>query len=368
VQRGVSRETGRVARRVGAPQLFERALGVLPAEQIDRQLAEDPAEGAVVEVVGQRAEHGRGDLGVPAVVGHPGGEQVPPVDALDAPADDQWPGPLDHLEIGAGAQDRAEETDRGQVSLADLAQADGDPQPAGRHAGLIGVGHDRRIAQGGGLDRELVGEVGADQQTLRGRQVRRPGHPMPDQAEVVQEDAFQIAVPPLELRDGPAEQVGRFGGGQVGDAVDQGVRPGPHHRRVLTGHEQLDDHPAGIGQQGQALPGDRREADHRVFRRVGRGHRGRGHAVATGAVVRSAETVLEAITRPFGRRSRGTCGRALRGCGRQSRRGMVAALGVAGYSRVRRCRPAGCGAAHPPQIAGRPYRCRSSSSRARASS
>jgi hypothetical protein len=80
------------------------------------------------------------------------------------------------------------------VSLADLPQANRDPELAVGQIALVGVRHYRRVAQRGGLHRVLVAEVGADQQSGGGRQVAASGEAVADQVVVVPEGCFEVVM------------------------------------------------------------------------------------------------------------------------------------------------------------------------------
>jgi hypothetical protein len=126
-------------------------------------VAQRPFEVLVVEALGQRPQYRRGNLVVPSFFGQSSGEQVASVADVPAAPGQQWPCAVGDAEAASRSQYRCGEADGGQVSLADLAQADRHPELAVGQVALVGVRHHRRVAQRGCLDRVLVAEVGADQ-------------------------------------------------------------------------------------------------------------------------------------------------------------------------------------------------------------
>ena len=135
--------------------------------------------------------------------------------------DNQGAGPVGDGEPAPGSEDRGGEPDGRQVTLADLAQADRDAQLPGPQIGLVGVGHHRRVAQRGGLDRVLVAEVRADQQPGGGGKVPGPGDAVPDEVVVVVERAVQVPVPGTEAVEGVPQQPAGLLVVEVRDAVDE---------------------------------------------------------------------------------------------------------------------------------------------------
>ncbi len=168
--------------------------------------------------------------------------------------DDRRAGPVGDGEPAPGSEDRGGEPDGRQVSLADLAQADRDPQLPGVQTGLVRVGHHRRVAQRGGLDRVLVAEVGADQEPGGGGEVAGPGDAVPDEVVVVVERAVQVAVPAAEAVEGVPQQPAGLLVVEVRDAGDERPRAAAYQGGVLTRDEELDDDPAWIRGEGHAVP------------------------------------------------------------------------------------------------------------------
>ena len=75
--------------------------------------------------------------------------------------------------IAVGVDDAGAEPDRRPVALADRPDAHDEAQTAGRHAGLVGMGDDARVAQRRALDGVLAGERRAEQRRSCRRASRR---------------------------------------------------------------------------------------------------------------------------------------------------------------------------------------------------
>ena len=143
------------------------------------------------------------------------------------------------------------EADRRAVALADLADAEHDAQLTGRQPALVGCRHGARVAHRGRLDRELLGERGAEQQPAllgqldvrrRAGSARRRG--------VAVEHRGEIAVAAAEPLDDLVERGGDVGVAQPEDVGDGVRRPSlALAGEGVAGDEQLTEHARRIRQQ-----------------------------------------------------------------------------------------------------------------------
>ncbi len=116
-----------------------------------------------------------------------------------------------YLDPLIGMDDTGSKRDGRNVSFPSGAQAENEPQRAGRQTGLVGVRHDGRIEQGGGFQRVFGQEIGADQQpSLFGHFLIRRQR-LADLFEAFQEDVADLLVP-----------LGELGGDSVQQRADSG--------------------------------------------------------------------------------------------------------------------------------------------------
>ena len=99
------------------------------------------------------------------------------------------------------------ELDAGQMAFADRPQAQHEPDLARGAAGLVRMRHDGRVEQRCGLQRVLLGEVGADQPPSRGAHRDVVGQPVGDQPEVALQGLAQVAI----LTGEPGQRAGERG-------------------------------------------------------------------------------------------------------------------------------------------------------------
>ena len=126
-----------------------------------------------------------------------------------------------NVQVRSGPTTRGGEADRGDVALADRAQADGDAGGAGRQAVLVGMKERAGIAQRGGLDGVLGGEA-----SHRAAGVRAPGDRPPsplcarDDARVLEHQVEVVVVPVPEVCGQPVREHLDLGLGERKDAAD----------------------------------------------------------------------------------------------------------------------------------------------------
>ena len=170
------------------------------------------------------------------------------------------------LDVGAGfvdaqlprrSHDPRTELDGRQVPLTDRTQAQHEPGPARLEARLVGMGDGRRIEEGGGLDRVLVGEPGTDEAAARVGQHDVVRHPVGDPLVVGLQHTRQVAVPRGVAVTHPAQDRTDLVLGQREDPPQDPGRPGPAVvRELLSGDEQPRQDPCRVGGEDAVRPGD----------------------------------------------------------------------------------------------------------------
>ena len=129
-------------------------------------------------------------------------------------------------DVAVGVDGAGSERQRGDVALADRAQAEDEPASAIGSARLIGMAHDARIEQGRRFERILVQEVGADQLALRLRESRVRLERIFHFGGPRLEDIEQVPVPAFEILQHLGKLLGRRLGIEAEHAVDDVIGPG----------------------------------------------------------------------------------------------------------------------------------------------
>ena len=113
-----------------------------------------------------------------------------------------------YLDPLIGMDDAGSESDGGNVAFPGGAQAENEPQGAGREAGLVGVRNDRWIEQGSGFQGVFGEEIGADQEPSRFGQFRVRCQRLAHLFEAFQKELADVLVP---LRRNPRRRSSRSG-------------------------------------------------------------------------------------------------------------------------------------------------------------
>ncbi len=141
--------------------------------------------------------------------------------------------------------------DRGDVTLARGAEAQDETQRPGGKSGLVGMGNDGRIEQGGRLERVLVGEVGADEKLAFLREPLVGGQQAADEFEADKEVVHQPLMACFELGQDLGQHLDhlRFGQGQHAREDAQGA--------LVAGRvERTEEDARGVGFKDDSRPGD----------------------------------------------------------------------------------------------------------------
>ena len=150
-----------------------RGVGSVTVLLVD--LADHGLELLEREPIRQRVEDGGGDLVVYVELTKFGVEDVLLVDRSSVARGARMPTRRFHFDLAARVDDARAKLDRRDVPLADGPKTQDEALLAWSEALLVGRRHDRRIAERGGLDRVLVGEIGADEQPALRRELARSG-------------------------------------------------------------------------------------------------------------------------------------------------------------------------------------------------
>ena len=135
------------------------------------------------------------------------------------------------------------EGDGGNVPFARGPQAQDETERALGQPGLVGVGHDGRIEQRGGLRRVFVREVSADERLPFGRRLPGLAQVTAHLREAVAEKLFNVLVPVRKLAQHLAQQLGDFlirerhdaGDNPSRNVVGGGIKRAHQHPRTVRG-------------------------------------------------------------------------------------------------------------------------------------
>jgi hypothetical protein len=166
-----------------------------------------------------------------------------------------------HLAVGADGADP--EADGRPVPFADAPERQHEPDPAGRCRRLVGVHDDARVAQGRGLDGELVRERGAEQQPALGAELDVGVEAVADPLGVAAERRRQVLMAVAEASDHLGEPVLHLGlveGEEPGDDARGARLAAADH--LLPGDEEPRHHPGRVGRQPDRAPLGERPAGH----------------------------------------------------------------------------------------------------------
>jgi hypothetical protein len=101
---------------------------------------------------------------------------------------------LVEAELAVGVEHAGAELDRGAVAFTDGSQAHHEAGRALGQVALVGMGHHRRVADGGAFDGELLCEIGAHELPAGRRELGRIFDAVGDELEVLLQDREEIGV------------------------------------------------------------------------------------------------------------------------------------------------------------------------------
>ena len=153
-----------------------------------------------------------------------------------------------------------------------------------RRAHLVGVRNDAGVEQGGGLERILLAEIGADQVRLVVADRTGRNHQAVYLVETAQQHIFDAAMPIRQAGDDTRQFFAYFGLVEIKHAVGQALRPRAFRavrwRRIIGRNKRLNHYARGVGaqldrqvikgQDGNHFTLDRRESGEKVESRQGR--------------------------------------------------------------------------------------------------
>jgi hypothetical protein len=135
------------------------------------------------------------------------------------------------------------------VSFTDRTQAHRHSQLPGFQTALVGMHHRRRIAQRGRLGGVLGGETGAQDESASRAEPSRIVQMGGDGGGVSGQQLRVVVVPRPELLDQPGRPLLDLGFAERKDPIDDGGCSGTALVLLLAGHEQVGNHPRGVGVQ-----------------------------------------------------------------------------------------------------------------------